>query len=141
MVIFAGTPGNWREVRRHETLKYMSWTRLPLDVTTRYLRIERSQAELHFLRDRVVRVYGRRAPGNAHAESREEKEKAARDAAMTRAEEEAKNRPLVDMGPLFGKLILVDEVDCSRPPDPGSFREDPPAPAGSRPSWGGRVAS
>ena len=41
LVLYAGTPQKWQQVARHETLKYMQWTKVQLDITTRYLRIER----------------------------------------------------------------------------------------------------
>ncbi len=139
MIIFAGTPGNWHEVRRHETLKYMSWTQLPLDQTTRYLRIERSQPSCIFSEIALYEYTADAHQAMLTRKATEQKEMAARDVAIKQAQEEARNRPLVDMGPLFGKLILVDEVDCSQPPVPGSFREDPPAPVGWRPFWDGPV--
>jgi len=53
------------------------------------------------------------------------KVEAERQAATNRAMEQARKRPLVDAGPPFGKLYLVDEIDCAKGAPNHGFVEDP----------------
>lgn len=123
--ISAGRPGNWRKIASYETRAYRQWVRIPLDVSTRYLRLTRlapgclfSEIALYAYTEEGWKALQQRKAAEARAAEE-------RRAALVRAEEEAKNRPLVDMGPLFGRLPLVDEIDCAAPQPGHMFIEGP----------------
>ena len=114
LVVSAGEPGNWREVTTHETGAFKKWATLPLNVTTRYLRLTRVEPSCIFSE---IAIY--EYTPDAH------RARVAREAALREAAEEAKRRPLVDLGDPFGKLPLVDEIDCGATEEEHRFSEDP----------------
>ena len=126
LIVHAGTPGNWKEVLRHDTMKYMSWTQLKLDVSTRFLRIERATPSCIFSEIALYEYTPEAYRAMIARKAAEQEERAARDVALAQARAEEANRPLVDMGPLFGKLRLVEEVNCAAEPVAKRFRQDPP---------------
>ncbi len=126
LIIYSGKPGDWNKVLRHDTMKYMRWTELKLDVRTRFLRIERAKPSCIFAEIALYEYTPEAYRAMIARKAAEQEERVAREAAVTRARAEEANRPLVDMGPLFGKLRLVEEVNCAAEPDPELFRQDPP---------------
>ena len=48
VVISAGKPGAWREVATYDCGRYMHWAKVPLDLTSRYLRLTRMSAGAQF---------------------------------------------------------------------------------------------
>lgn len=121
LVISAGEPGAWEEVFTHETKVYKKWVRLPLDVTTQYLRFTRVKPSCIFSE---IALYEHTEAGYRAMLERKAAE-AERQAALAKAAEEAKHRPLVDLGPPFGKLPLVDEIRCAEREPDHRFVEDP----------------
>jgi len=114
LVVSAGKPGDWKEAARYETRAFQHWAKAPLDVTTRYLRLTRVNPSCIFA-EIALYEYTPEA-----IEARRQ-----RAVALERAQEEARNRPSVDVGPPFGRLPLVDEIDCSRQPPDHEFVEEP----------------
>jgi len=125
LVVSAGKPGDWREVLTHETHTYMRWTKLPLDVTTRYLRITRVKPSCIFSEIALYEYTPEAHRAMLARKEAEAKARAGREAALKVALEEAKTRPLVDLGPPFGRLSLVDEIDCGNSQPEHEFVEDP----------------
>ena len=121
LVVSSGEPGTWEEVFAHETKGYKSWVRLPLDVTTRYLRFTRVKPSCIFSE---IALYEHTEAGYEAMLQRKAAE-AERQVALAKAAEEAKHRRLVDLGPLFGKLPLVDEIRCAEREPDHKFVEDP----------------
>jgi len=126
LVVSAGEPGRWRAILTHRTATYMRWTQLSLDVTTRYLRLTRKTPGCRFAE---IVLYEYTPEGYRAMRARkaaEEKARAERETALARAREEAKRRPWIDIGPPFGKLPLVDEIDCAGDLAEHGFIESPP---------------
>lgn len=115
LAVYAGEPGRWREVATIETKAYKQWTAVALDVTTRYLRLERKDAGCNFAE---IALY--EYTPEAHRARIE------REAALARAREEAARRPVVDLGTPLGEVRLVDEVDLAAESPGHRFVEDPP---------------
>ena len=124
VVIHAGKPGAWQVVGTYDCKRYKSWAAVPLNVATRYLMLELKSAGALF-NEVVLDAYSERgweAVNLAKAEA--ERKEAGRQAALKLAREEALKRPLAELAP-FGRLSLVDEVDCGAA-DPGhAMRSDP----------------
>ena len=118
-----GTPtdAQWDEVARLTTDKYLAWTRVELDVATRYLRITRLTPEAIFAEIALYEY----TPAGLAARAEQQRREAERQLALARAAEEARNRPLVDLGPMFGRLPLVDEIDAGAAAPGHRFVEDP----------------
>jgi len=125
LVVSVGKPGDWRKVLNHETRTYMRWTKLTLDVTTRYLRITRMKPSCIFSEISLYEYTQEAHRAMLARKESEAKAQAEREAALTVAMEEAKNRPVVDLGPPFGRLSLVDEIDCGSSQPDREFTEDP----------------
>ena len=104
-VVWAGRPGAWREVLREPCGAYKQWRNRLLNVRTRYLRFGRMDAGANI--NEVV-IF-EQSPQDRQARAA------------------AKDRPLVDAGPLFGPLPLADEIDCGDPEDGHIFRQEPRA--------------
>jgi hypothetical protein len=121
LIVSTGEPGAWKPLVEHETNVYKKWVRVPLDATTRYLRFTRVKPSCIFSE---IALYQYTEAGYQAMLGRKAAE-AQRRAALAKAAEEAKNRPLVDLGPLFGRLPLVDEIDCTREQPDHDFVEDP----------------
>ncbi len=127
LTVSAGVPGKWKKILTHQTKAFKMWVRLPLDTTTRYLRITREKPSAIFA-EIVLYEYtpeGHRAMLNRKAA--EAKARAEREAALKKARAEAADRPLADLGKPFGRLPLVDEIDCAADEPTHGFVEDPPA--------------
>jgi hypothetical protein len=110
VTVYAGDPakGDWEEVFTDKGDQYQEWSvHKGLDRRTRYLRVTKESVSGIF-GEMLVYEY-------TEEEARQEAENkiaAAREAEMLeKAREEAKSRPLVETGTLFGKLPLVDEID------------------------------
>jgi len=125
LVLSTGKPGDWQKVLAHETRVYKKWEKVPLDVATRYLRLSRTKPSCIFSEIALYEYTPEGHKAMLAQKEAEAKAKAERDAAMKKATEEAKNRPVVDLGPLFGRLSLVDEIDCAAGQPDHDFVEDP----------------
>ena len=124
LVISAGRPDHWEKVTEHETGLYRRWTQLPLDVTTQYLRIELKSAGANFGEIALYEYTLQAHEAMLARKDAEARERAERDVAIANARTGLAQQPWVELPP-FGRVRLVDEVDCSTT-DPGHhFREDP----------------
>ncbi|MHB8897378.1 MAG: hypothetical protein ACYC6Y_01380 [Thermoguttaceae bacterium] len=111
--ISVGEPGKWTSVAAVQTDRFMSWVQIPLPVSTRYLRLTRTDGASIFSE---IALYEYTPEGYQDMLVRKAAAAKAcldREAALEKARQEAANRALVDLGSPFGKLSLVDEVDCS----------------------------
>ncbi|MCC7495178.1 MAG: hypothetical protein IT204_22710 [Fimbriimonadaceae bacterium] len=110
-----GSPDAWREVATVTTNLYQAWRSLPLDVATRYLRIE-LLTPAAIVTELAVDAW---SPAGWQARQQQlaaaAQQEADRQAALARAKEEALRRPLLELPP-FGKLSLVDEVTAASAP-------------------------
>ncbi len=123
--ISAGKPGAWKVVAAYDCKHYKSWAAVPLEVTTRYLQITLKSPGANFS-EIVLDAYSERgwkAVELAKAEA--VRQAAEREAALKIAREEALKRPLITMAP-FGKLSLVDQVECGSEAPGHNLRSDPP---------------
>ncbi len=124
LVVSAGAPGNWQTVLSHDTRDYMRWTRLPLDRATRYLRLTRTKPGTQFAEialDEYTPEGWQAFEANRAAAARR---KAERDAALRQAQEELARRPVFEIAP-FGRVQLVDEVECGAVEPGHGFRQSP----------------
>ncbi len=118
----AGESGAWREIAEVATERFQSWVAIPVDRTCRYLRFSRLDAAANVAE---IAIDEYTPSGLAEWDARR-KAAREREAALKAAEEEARRRPTVDLGPPFGELSLVDEINCAGEPPSHSFSESPP---------------
>jgi hypothetical protein len=125
VTVSAGDPAQWQTVCTVETKDYLRWSRVALDVTTRYLRIELQTPGAN-LAEVVLYEYTPAAHQAMLARQAAAAREAAERAAAERAAQEALDRrPWIELAP-FGKVRLVDEVPCAAPSPEHQFREYPP---------------
>lgn len=124
-VFYSGTPDNWTPITTYDGGKYQQWAEIPLNVKTRYLRVEvkdgganSGELALYGYSDVGWQTYQKQKVAAATAAA----EKAA---AIEKARAEVANRPIVNIAP-FGKLSLVDEVDLGAE-NPGHLFSQSPA--------------
>lgn len=125
LAFYGGQPNNWKLVAEASTDRYMSWQKVPLQATTRYLRLELKTPAAIISE---IALYAYTEDGFKALQSRlarEKQETEARQAALVKAKAEAANRPIVEMVP-FGKLSLVDEIEVGAA-NPGHLFEESPA--------------
>jgi len=118
----AGEPGAWQEIAVVSTERFQSWVAIPVDRPCRYLRFSRLDAGAN-VAEIAVDEYTPSGLADLDARRKAARE---REAALQAAEEEARRRPKVDLGPPFGELSLVDEIDCAGEPASHGFSESPP---------------
>jgi len=123
--IAVGSPGRWQKVATYDCASYMKWVAIPLDVSTRYLRLTRKSAGATFTEIAVYEYTPEAYQALLARKAEAARKKAERDAALRKAMEEMKKRPLVDLGDPLGKAYLVDEVDCARTAPDHEFAESP----------------
>ena len=124
-VFSAGAPNNWKPVATYDGGQYMSWSQIPLNVKTRYLRVEVKDGQSN---SAEMALYGYSAQGwQNYQQQKLAAETAAtqKAAAIEKAKAEVAKRPVVNIAP-FGKLSLVDEVDLGAA-DPGHLFSQSPA--------------
>ncbi len=125
VVISAGQPGDWQEVATYDCGKYLAWAEIPLQVSTRYLRLTKMSGSANFTE---IALYEYSAKGWAARQQQlaaAAKAEAERQAVLARAREEMAKRPLVDLGEPFGRMALVDEIDCGAAEQTHRFVESP----------------
>lgn len=125
IVIRTGKPGAWQTVATYDCKRYKSWAAVPLNVTARYLLLELVSPGAN-VNEIVLDAYsprGQEAVQQAQAEA--QRKETERQNALKKAKEEALKRPLVELAP-YGRLSLVDEVDCGVA-DPGHMMRADPA--------------
>lgn len=122
--IAAGEPGQWQAVTNYGCRQYQRWARVPLEVTTRYLRMELKSPGANVAEIALYEFTPEAHRAMLARKEAEAKERAARDAAMQQAREELARRPWLDLPP-FGRVQLVDEVECGAVEPGHQFRESP----------------
>ncbi len=124
-VFYSGTPGDWKPVATYDGGKYQQWAETPLNVKTRYLRVEIKDGSAN---SSELALYGYSDAGwKSYQTQKAATENAAAEkvAALKKAVDEVAKRPVVEMAP-FGKLSLVDEVDLGAT-EPGHLFTQSPA--------------
>jgi hypothetical protein len=122
--VSSGEPGKWQKVAEYGCDKYLDWARLPLDATTRYVRLE-FQSPGAFVTEVAVYEYTAEAQrAMLDRKAAEARQQAEREAALKQARDEAERRPWVELAP-FGRLRVVDQVDCGSDRPGHQFRESP----------------
>ena len=112
VVISSGSPGKWTPVATYGCTAYMKWIEIPLNVTTRYLRITRKTPGAQFSEIAVYEHTPEAHQAMLAKKAEEQRLAVERSTALVKAREEALKRPLLEMEP-FGTLSLVDEIDCT----------------------------
>ena len=122
--ISAGTPDKWREVAEYDCRAYLKWAEVRLDVQTRYLRLTRMTPGANFS-EIAVYEHSKEAWQELQKQQAEAVRAAAlREVAMQKAREEALRRPIVELEP-YGRLSLVDEINCAAVTPTHEFTETP----------------
>lgn len=116
-----GEPGKWQEVATVTTERFQSWVPISVDRTCRYLRLSRLDAAANIAE---IAIDEYTPAGLAELEARREAARR-REAALRAAAEEARHRPRIDLGPPFGELPLVDEINCGSDSQGHAFSENP----------------
>ncbi len=114
LVISVGTPDNWEEVTTYNSNKDSKWVMIPMDLTTRYIRLSKldeganiSEIALYdYTEEAYEAMLAEKAKLSAQAAEKAEQ--------MRLAKEEMMNNPIVDLGEPYGKVYLIDEVDCGK---------------------------
>lgn len=122
--IAAGEPGQWHTVTNYDCKKYLAWARVPLEVATRYLRLELKSPGANFAEIALYEFTPSAWQDLLSRKAAEAQARMERDAALQRAREEMGLRPWLDLPP-FGRVQLVDEVDCGSTAPGHLFRESP----------------
>jgi hypothetical protein len=125
ITFYGGKPGDWKPVATYNTGSYKKWVEVPLDTTTRYLRVELKSGGAQ-IAELLLDAYTEESFRARSARlEKEKRELAEREAALQAAKDEVAKRPVITMAP-FGKLSLVDEVNVGSA-DPGHLFEESPA--------------
>ncbi|MBM4092394.1 MAG: hypothetical protein FJ276_23665, partial [Planctomycetes bacterium] len=125
VVVSAGEPGSWREVATYDCAAYLAWAEVKLGVTTRYLRITRKTPGANFTEIALYEYTEEAYRAMVARRAEEARMEAERQAALAKAREEARRRPLVEMAP-YGTLSLVEEIDCAADAAGRIYSEYPP---------------
>jgi len=124
VIVSAGTPGDWREVGTYDCARYLKWARIPLDVTTRYLRLTRQTQGANFSEIAVYEYSDEAYQALQDRRAEEIRLETERQAALAQANAEALKRPLHKIPP-YGTLSLVDEIICAQPDMDHAMVESP----------------
>lgn len=122
--VATGEPGHWQIVLTNDCALYQQWVHCPLEVTSRYLRIKLESGGANFA---GLALYEFTPEGFRTRQAQLDAEKSARverDAAMAKAREEVSRRPWIELPP-FGRVQVVDEVDCGSATPGHLLRESP----------------
>ena len=126
VVISYGKPGDWTELHTYDCGKYKQWIRLPMDVTTRYVQLTRRTPGANFSEVALYAYTPEAYQAMLERKAAEAEARKKREAELAKAMEEMRKRPLIDVGEPFGKLYLVDEINCAEEASEHDFVEDPP---------------
>ncbi|HNQ73527.1 MAG TPA: hypothetical protein PKN95_07980 [Verrucomicrobiota bacterium] len=122
--IAAGEPDHWQTITNYDCREYRHWARVPLEVTTRWLKIELKSSGANFAEIALYEFTPEAYAALLARRAAEAQERAERDRAIQQAREELARRPWVELPP-FGRVRLVDEVDCAAAEPGHQFRESP----------------
>lgn len=109
-----GKPGAWKLVTSYGCREYMKWVPIAIDARTRYIRLTRMEPGANFSEIAIYEYTPKAYEEMLARKAAEAKAAADREAALAKAREEMARRPLVDAGPVFGKLYLIEEIDCAK---------------------------
>jgi hypothetical protein len=123
--ISTGRPGQWTKLTSYDCGSYLKWASVDLNVETRYVRLTKKTPGANFSEIAIYSHTPEAYKAFLAAKAEDARKAALRDAAIKKAIEEVKKRPLVDIGAPFGKLYLVDEIDCAKAPASRQFAEHP----------------
>lgn len=122
--IAAGEPDHWQVVTNYDCDAYRHWIRIPLEVTTRYLKLELKSSGANFAEIALYEFTPEAHRAWLERKAAAAREHAEREAALQQAEAELARRPWLELPP-FGRVRLVDEVDCAATEPDHQFRESP----------------
>lgn len=112
VIIEAGEPGKWEKVAAYDCGKYKTWSAVPLETESRYLKITLVDGAAKFT-EIALDAYSPKGWAAVQAAKAEAARLAAeKAAAIQRAKAEALKRPQVDVPP-YGRLSLVEEIDVA----------------------------
>ena len=126
VAISCGKPGEWKKLTTYNCGKYMEWVSIPLDVRSRYIQLTRMSPGAQFTEIAIYEYSQEAWEATLARKAAEAKAEVERQAAVDKAMDEMKKRPLIDLGEPFGKAYLVDEIDCGSQALEHLFTEDPP---------------
>ncbi len=124
LTVQTGSPGAWGEPKTLRTDGWQGWRSIALDTASRYVRLEWQDAAA-IVAEIALDVWS--AAGWTAETERQAAAAAAeaeRQAILAAAREEALRRPIIELEP-FGRLSLVDEVDCAGDGAAHQFRHAP----------------
>lgn len=122
--VAVGEPGNWKTILTNDCGLYQQWVHCPLEATSRYLRIELESPGANFTGLALYEFTPEGFKSRQALLAAETAARAARDAALAKAREEAARRPWIELPP-FGRVQVVDEVNCGSAAPGHQFRESP----------------
>ncbi|HBC86648.1 MAG TPA: hypothetical protein DCZ94_06820 [Lentisphaeria bacterium] len=125
LVISAGKPDDWKELLTYDCAQYLKWVPLTMDVETRYVRFTLMDPGAQFTEVVFYEYTPEAYQSMLERKAAEKKLDAERQAAHAKAKEEMEKRPLVDAGKPFGKLYLIDEIDCGVQQPDHEFKDFP----------------
>ncbi len=125
VIISAGKPGDWKQVTTYMSRAFKHWVKVPLNVQTRYVQLTRVDFKSDFT-EILLYAYSPEAWKTIAArQAQAARQQAEKEAAIAKAKEEVKNRPVIDLGDPFGKVTLVDEIDLGSENPGHMFRQSP----------------
>ncbi len=123
--ISAGRPGRWKKLASYDCGSYLKWAAIDLNVETRYIRLTKRSLGANFSEIAIYQHTPEAYKAHLARKTEEARKAALRAAAIKKAIEEVKKRPLVDLGAPFGELYLVEEIDCAKTPPGHGFAVHP----------------
>lgn len=112
--ISIGSPEEWTVLTTHRCGKYQEWVEIPLDCESQFLRLTRLDGAANFSEIALYQYTDEAFAALQERKAAEAKALAEKMAALEKAREEMRKRPLVEVGEPFGKLYLIDEIDTSK---------------------------
>ncbi len=116
VVIETGAPGEWELLTEAETDNYKDWKEIQIDRESRYVRITVKDGDANFSEVAIYQYLPEAYAAMVERKAEEERLAAEREEALAKAADETRKRPLVDAGPPFGELYLIEEIDVATQP-------------------------
>lgn len=113
LVISIGKPGAWQKHVTYTTDAYKRWVSVPLDVSTRYLRLTRTTPGCQFAEIALYAYTPQQWKALQTRKETDAKAAAEKAAAIAKARDQVAQRPVIDLGDPFRQATLVDEIDCA----------------------------
>jgi hypothetical protein len=116
--------GAWQVVSTYDCGAYQRWVSIPLDQRARYLRLT-FMTPAPGVAEIAVDVHSEKSFADLLARRAEARRlEQQRQAELRQARQEALQRPVIEMEP-YGRLSLVDEIDCTAADPAHGFVENP----------------